>query len=86
MNTTSTMITDSAGSQCWRNSAGQLHRLDGPAMEFMGGNSYWYHMGLMHRIGGPAVKNITTGKCYWWIHGVQYTEAEYLMITFLSHE
>ena len=29
----------------WYNDEGQLHRLDGPAMEYADGTKYWYQNG-----------------------------------------
>ena len=34
---------------------GELHRVDGPAIEFANGSKYWYLDGKRHRIDGPAV-------------------------------
>lgn len=34
---------------------GSLHRLDGPAVIYNSGLSYWYRKGKLHRDGGPAV-------------------------------
>lgn len=33
---------------------GLLHRLDGPAMEWVDGGYLWWKNGIAHRIGGPA--------------------------------
>jgi len=34
----------------------QLHRLDGPAIEYASGAKYWYQYALLHRVDGPAVE------------------------------
>ncbi|NVM34060.1 MAG: hypothetical protein HWN81_00595 [Candidatus Lokiarchaeota archaeon] len=34
----------------------ELHRLDGPAVEFADGDKYWYVEGKRHRLDGPAVE------------------------------
>ena len=33
---------------------GNLHREDGPAVEYISGTKYWYINGLLHREDGPA--------------------------------
>lgn len=58
---------------------GQLHRLDGPAMEFSTGSKYWYHHGLRHREDGPAVV-VEAGEDSvqeWYVHDRQVTEEEF---------
>ena len=35
---------------------GQLHRTDGPAIEYANGDKYWYINGQRHRDNGPAVE------------------------------
>ena len=35
---------------------GQLHREDGPAIEYSNGSKYWYLNGQRHRTDGPAVE------------------------------
>ena len=34
---------------------GELHRTDGPAVEYANGNKYWYLNGKFHRTDGPAL-------------------------------
>ncbi len=36
---------------------GILHRLDGPAVEYVDGTKEWYYYGLLHREDGPAEDN-----------------------------
>ena len=43
------------GTRCYYNNAGQLHRDDGPAVEYADGLKYWYQNGQKHRTDGPAV-------------------------------
>lgn len=40
----------------YRNTNGDLHRDDGPAIILPHGHEEWFINGLRHRIGGPAVK------------------------------
>jgi hypothetical protein len=47
-----------------RNEAGQLHRLDGPAIEGANGSREWYQNGLRHRLDGPAFEGANVDK--WW--------------------
>ena len=50
------------------NKAGQLHRMEGPAVEWEGGRR-WYQNGQLHRTDGPAVV-YTNGTKYWWQNGL----------------
>ena len=52
----------------WRNEAGQLHRIDGPAVEHSDGTKAWYVNGQRHRIDGPAVE-YNSGTKYWYVNG-----------------
>ena len=53
-----------------------LHREDGPAIEYPNGDRYWYQHGKNHRLNGPAVELIDGTKC-WCIDGKNYLEKEY---------
>jgi hypothetical protein len=55
MDNESILEIDSFGNKLWRNNLGQLHRLDGPALEYPSGKEEWHQNGLRHRFGGPAV-------------------------------
>jgi hypothetical protein len=48
----------------WFNEKGELHRLDGPAIEYASGTKYWYQNDQLHRIDGPAVE-YADGTKYW---------------------
>ena len=50
------------------NSAGELHRDDGPAVEYADGTKCWYHNGLRHRTDGPAIE-WAHGINEWWLNG-----------------
>lgn len=54
----------------WYNSAGKLHRLNGPAKEYINGDD------VIHREDGPAIEYVTRER-YWYIKGVIYTEKEF---------
>ena len=48
----------------YRNSAGQLHRIWGPAVIYPSGSKFWFQNGLHHRSDGPAV--IYPDGSEWW--------------------
>ena len=58
------------GDILWKNSKGQLHREDGPAIIEPDGDKHWYIKGQLHREDGPA-----------WVGGndqsPHYSECEY---------
>ena len=58
----------------------QLHRTDGPAVEFENGGKRWYFGGLLHRTDGPAIEHSNGGK-RWYINGVELSEEQYLKRT-----
>ena len=47
---------DVFGSRKYHNSAGQLHRIDGPAIISERGVKYWYQNNRLHRTNGPAIE------------------------------
>jgi hypothetical protein len=65
----------SEGSKIWYLN-GQLHREDGPAMEWYDGDKAWYLNGQYHREDGPALEYSSGIKC-WYLNGTEYTEEEY---------
>ena len=67
---------DDSNTISWYNSKGQLHRENGPAVEFSNGSKEWFHNGKLHREDGPAVE-YTNGNKYWYLNNVQYTESEF---------
>ena len=50
-----------------------LHREDGPAIEWASGSKYWYLNGKRHREDGPAVELASGGK-FWLLNGKQHRE------------
>ena len=60
--------TDKHGNKFWRNKEGKIHRIDGPAIEFLNGHKEWYFKGKRHRLDGPAVER-ADGCKEWWIKG-----------------
>ena len=65
--------------QC-RNAQGQLHRLDGPAVEWADGSKAWWQNNRRHRLDGPA-REWADGTNEWWQNGVKMTEKEFLAKT-----
>jgi hypothetical protein len=59
---------DENGNKSWKNTNGDLHRLDGPAMETFIGTKAWYQNGKCHRLDGPA-KEWYDGDKEWWRYG-----------------
>ena len=47
---------------------GQLHREDGPAIEWASGERSWLLNGELHRENGPAVER-SNGDVQWWLYG-----------------
>jgi hypothetical protein len=47
---------------------GELHREDGPAIEFTNGAKWWFRNGNLHREDGPAIEN-EDGSKRWYYDG-----------------
>ena len=48
---------------------GNLHRTDGPAVEWASGTREWYQNGQLHRTDGPAIENANGNRSWfqqWW--------------------
>ena len=52
----------------YRNKSKQLHRLDGPAIEWSSGTKEWYAEGKRHRSDGPAIE-WGHGDKVWYVEG-----------------
>ena len=63
---------NSFGDKFWRLN-GQLHREDGPAIEYPNGHQFWYLNGLRHRENGPACE-YDDGDKHWFLHGKLHRE------------
>ena len=48
--------------------SGELHREDGPAVEFDNGHKEWWLNGERHRVDGPAVEYVDSEK-HWYLNG-----------------
>ena len=53
----------------WRNEKWELHREDGPAIEYSDGCESWYQNGELHREGGPALE-YPSGTVLWYQNGL----------------
>ena len=67
---------DMRGTRWYYNAANQLHRENGPAIEYADGAKRWYQNSRRHRTDGPAVQRADGGK-FWYINGVRLTEGEF---------
>jgi hypothetical protein len=63
----SVMEIDVSGTKIWRNSKGEHHRTDGPAIEWTNGDKAWCVGGKYHRTNGPAVE-WSNGDKAWWVN------------------
>jgi hypothetical protein len=59
--------TDEKDNKWWRNSNGDYHRDDGPAIEWFDGDKAWYQNGKLHREDGPALHH-HDGNKYWFLN------------------
>jgi hypothetical protein len=70
------VIVDKDKNIRWYNDKDQLHRLDGPAVEYADGSKEWYVDGKLHRLDGPAIE-YTDGHKAWYVNGEDMTEKEF---------
>ena len=61
------------GTRRYYNNAGELHRDEGPAVDWADGTKLWYQNGQLHRTDGPAVE-CRDGDKRWYINGKRLTE------------
>ena len=57
---------DDAGNIRYYNKYHELHREDGPAVEYCNGSKAWYWNGACHRKNGPAQECVTGYKIWYW--------------------
>jgi len=57
----------------WKNEKGEVHRLNGPAIEYADGDKYWYLNGECHREDGPAIE-YANGSKEWYLNGNYHRE------------
>ena len=73
MDDESTLVIDVFGTKTWKNKREKLHRLDGPAIEYVSGYKEWYQYGLLHRLDGPAYVS-ANGHKEWHFKGLLHRE------------
>ena len=59
----------------WFNEENQLHREDGPAVEWSTAVKYWFKEDKRHREDGPAIE-CANGYKAWYLNDVEVTEDE----------
>ena len=59
------------GDTFWRTAGGQLHRTDGPAVEYADGSREWWVSGQRHRTDGPAIE-WANGTRFWHVNGQRH--------------
>jgi hypothetical protein len=64
--------TDKDGVKRWYKN-GNLHREDGPAIEYANGDKYWYLNGNRHREDGPAIER-ASGDRVWYLNDNRHRE------------
>ena len=62
---------DDEGNVRYYNEKGQLHRLDGPAIEYANGDKEWYQNNRRHREDGPAYER-ADGSKFWYMNGERH--------------
>jgi|TARA_R110000851_G_scaffold169814_1_gene316109 hypothetical protein len=74
------MEIDRLGNKFWRLPNIIKHRTDGPAIEWVDGDKWWFLNGEQHRIDGPAIECMD-GSTQWWLHDAEMTFDEWLRCT-----
>jgi len=64
---------DEFGTIRWRNEDGELHREDGPAIEWASGSKEWWVNHKRHREDGPAIE-WASGSKEWWVNDKRHRE------------
>jgi hypothetical protein len=54
--------------EVYKDENGELHREDGPAIEYSNGTKIWCWHGKYHRQDGPAIER-ADGTKFWYYHG-----------------
>ena len=66
--------------ELWRDKAGDIHRLNGPAFTLINGELGWGSHGKYHRDDGPARIWPSTGLEEWWKNGERYEPSAHDLI------
>lgn len=67
------MEVDICGTRKWYDKQNRLHRIAGPAVEYLNGSKYWYNHGVLHRDDGPAIEQ-ENGIERWYQYGKQHRD------------
>ena len=70
------IVDDRGGIRRYHNAAGQLHRIDGPAIIWDNGVEFWYQNDQCHRTDGPAIM-WPDGRKWWYLNDRSLTEDEF---------
>ena len=54
----------------------EIHREDGPAIEWPDGSKEWWLNNTVHREDGPAIEHVNGTKA-WILNGISYTKQSY---------
>jgi hypothetical protein len=76
---------DTHGNKWWHDSAGQVHRDNGPAIIWADGGRDWYQHSRQHRDDGPAVE-WSDGDKEWCLNGKYLSFEEWLDEVDISDE
>ena len=68
--------TNQYGTIHYYNSAGVLHRTDGPAVTHADGAQFWYLNGRLHRMDGPVVVYPNSQK-FWFIEDCAVSQEKF---------
>lgn len=68
-------VVDSDGNVRFYNNEGKLHRVNGPAIEWVNGAKRWLINGKLHRLDGPAVE-YADGRKLWYINDMFIGQSE----------
>lgn len=62
------LVYTSRGDAIWYSYPKNIHKENGPAIEFTDGAEMWYRNNLRHRVDGPAI-SFNNGDRMWYRHG-----------------
>jgi hypothetical protein len=78
------IVEDFDGNKFWFLN-GEVHRLDGPAIEYADGTKSWYLKGAWHRLDGPA-SEYADGSKFWFLNGEIMSEEAHFKRTASSKQ
>lgn len=81
----SNLEIDNIGNKIWKNKKSELHREDGPAVEFSNGTKMWIINNEFHRTEGPAVIH-NNGIVRYMLHDIDYATKELWFASLILEE